>query len=134
MVCLDSSVIIDILREKVNLEQLELKLGENEIAKIPSPAIVEIIRGLYLNSSISNIHENEKEKINKLLSLFPILDLEKESAILAGKIEANLINSGDIIDIEDIMIGAIAKHNGERLITRNVKHFERIKGLEVEGY
>ena len=134
MVCLDSSVIIDLLRKKLDFTQLESKFGENEIAKIPSPAIIEIIRGLYLNSNIYNIGENEKEKINKLLSSFPILDLDKESSILAGEIEANLINTGNVIDIEDIMIAAIAKRNGERLITRNIKHFERIKDLEVEGY
>ncbi len=134
MVCLDTSIIIDILREKVNLDQLELNLAENEIAKIPSPAIIEIILGLHLNSNILNIYKNEREKIDKLLSSFPILDLDKESAILAGEIEANLINMGNIIDIEDIMIGAIALHNNEKLITRNKKHFERIKGLEIEGY
>ena len=44
-----------------------------------------------------------------------------------------VINKGEIIDIEDIMIGAIVIHNGERLVTRNKKHFERIRGLEIEG-
>ena len=52
MACLDSSTIIDILRRKIDLAQLELRLGENEIVKIPSPAIIEIIRGLYLKSNI----------------------------------------------------------------------------------
>ncbi|MBI2449413.1 PIN domain-containing protein [Candidatus Pacearchaeota archaeon] len=134
MVCLDSSVIIDLLRKRVNLAQLELKLGENETAKIPSPAIIEIIRGLYLNSNIPNVRENEKERINKLFSSFPILDLDKDSAVKSGEIEADLINRGETIDIEDVMIAAIAIHNKEKLITRNAKHFERIKELEVEGY
>lgn len=39
-----------------------------------------------------------------------------------------------MIDLEDIMIAAIAITNNEKLITRNEKHFRRIKGLEVEGY
>ena len=134
MVCLDSSAIIDILRKRLEFEQLKVKFGKDEIIKIPSPAIIEVIRGLYLNQNIPNVQENEKEKINKLFSSFPILDLDKESAILAGEIEANLINRGETIDMEDIMIGAIVKQNGEKLLTRNVKHFERIKGLEVDGY
>ena len=134
MVCLDSSVIVDILRKKFDLTQLESNLGENEVVKIPSPAIIEIVRGIYLNSNISNVRENEREIVDKLLSSFPILDLDKDCAIKAGEIEADLINTGQIIDVEDIMIGAIAKQNGEKLITRNIKHFERIKGLEIEGY
>lgn len=134
MVCLDSSAIIDILRKRLELENLRIKLGKDEIIKIPSPAIIEVIRGIYLNKNIPNVRGNEKERINKLFSSFPILDFDKDCAIKTGEMEADLINNGDIIDIEDIMIGAIAKQNGERLITRNVKHFERIKGLEVEGY
>lgn len=134
MACLDSSTIIGLLRKKLDLAQLELKLGESEIVKIPSPAIIEIIRGLYLNSNIPNIRENEKEGINKFLASFPILDLDKDCAIKAGEIEANLINIGEMIDIEDIMIAAIALHNKEKLITRNVKHFRKINGLEIEGY
>jgi len=32
------------------------------------------------------------------------------------------------------MIGAIVKQNHKKLLTRNKKHFERIKGLEMESY
>jgi len=39
-----------------------------------------------------------------------------------------------MIDIEDIMIAAIAIVNGEKILTRNSKHFKRIEGLEVEEY
>ncbi len=40
---------------------------------------------------------------------------------------------GDAINIEDIMIGAIVKHNCERLITRSAKHFSKIKGLGIKS-
>lgn len=134
MACLDSSTIIDLLRKRFKLESLRIKLGKDEIIKIPSPAIIEVIRGLYLNKNILNVQEGEKDRINKLFSSFPILDFDKDCAIKTGEIEADLLNMGEIIDLEDIMIGAIAKQHGEKLITRNIKHFERIKGLEVEGY
>ncbi len=134
MVCLDSSAIIDILRKRLDLEQLKIKCGKDEIIKIPSPAIIKVIRGLYLDQNIPNVRENEKDKINKLFSSFPILNFDKNCAIEIGEMKADLINMGEKIDIEDIMIGVIAKQNGEKLITRNVKHFERIKELEVEGY
>ena len=63
-----------------------------------------------------------------------MLDLDKNSAILAAKIEADLRNNGEIIDVEDIMIAAISINNNETLVTRNKKHFERIKDLKIETY
>lgn len=48
--------------------------------------------------------------------------------------ETIIENEGEIIDIEDIMIGAIAKRNNETIITRNKKHFEKIPGLKIASY
>ena len=135
MVCLDSSVIIDILRGKTSVEAIEHKFDSiNEEIFIPSPTIIELVRGLHLRHSIKNIKEGEEDKINEFLSSFPILNLDKESAIKTGEIESDLINNGQVIDLEDVMIGAIALYNNETLLTRNKKHFEKIKGLVVESY
>ncbi len=130
MVCLETSFLVNYLRgdEKARLILQEFEKN-GEILTIASPSIIELISGAELEEI-----KKEKEEIIKLLSSLIILPLDKESAILAGEIEASLISSGQVIGIADIMIAAIAKRNGERLITRNVKHFERIQGLEVEGY
>ena len=123
MVCLDSSVIIDILRGKESVKEIENKFdyGGEEIL-IPSPVIVELIRGIYLKDSIKNIKDDEKEKINNFLSSFIVLDFDKKSAIKTGEIEAYLINNGETIDLEDIMIGAIVLNNEEVLLTKNKKN------------
>ena len=135
MVCLDSSIVIDILRGKESVEAIENKFdSSNEEIFIPSPVIIELIRGIYLKDAIRNIKEEEKEEINNFLYSFVVLDLNKESAIKAGEIEAELRNAGEMIDLEDIMIGAITLQNNETLITRNKKHFEKIRGLKIEGY
>ena len=133
MVCLDSSIVIDILRGKESVKAIENKFdSSNEEIFIPSPVIIELIRGIYLKDAIRNI--KEKEEINNFLYSFVVLDLNKESAIKAGEIEAELRNAGEMIDLEDIMIGAITLQNNETLITRNKKHFEKIRGLKIEGY
>ena len=135
MVCLDTSFIIDILRGKISISEVKNKFDSlNEQIFIPSPAIIELVRGLYLRDSIKNIKENEKENINNFLSSFQVLDLRKESAIKTGEIEAELRNMGEIIDLEDIMIGAIALTNNETVITKNKKHFKKIKNLRIESY
>jgi len=135
MVCLDSSIVIDILRGKESVKAIENKFdSSNEEIFIPSPVIIELIRGIYLKDTIRNIKEKEKDEINNFLYSFVVLDLNKESAIKAGEIEAELRNAGEMIDLEDIMIGAITLQNNETLITRNKKHFEKIRGLKIEGY
>ena len=135
MVCLDSTFVIDILKGLDKIKQLEEKISlSGEDITIATPAIIEVVRGLYLKSNEKNLRENEKEKTFRLLNSLSVLDLDKNSAILSAKIEAELINKGDIIDIEDIMIAAIAINNDEILVTRNIKHFERIKDLRIEAY
>ena len=92
--------------------------------------MIELIRGL----KIGNVREGEIEKVNELISSLNVLSLDRESAILSGNIGADLINKGEIIDLEDIMIGAIALQNNEILLTRNEKHFSRIKNLKIQSY
>ncbi len=131
MVCLETTLLVDALHGKGEARQLLEKLDKgSEAITIASPSIVELISGALLNPKV----KDEKNRVIEFLSSFIVLDLDRESAILAGDIEAELTKRGELIEIEDIMIASIAIHNKEKLITRNSKHFERIKGLEVEGY
>jgi tRNA(fMet)-specific endonuclease VapC len=132
MACLDTNFIIDIIKGKISIETLN-KLEDNSLS-IASPSIVEIIRGLHLKSTSQNIKHNEEEKIENILNSLNILQLNKENAKAAGKIQAQLVNKGEDIGIMDIMIAAIAITNNEILITRNKKHFEKIEGLKIETY
>jgi tRNA(fMet)-specific endonuclease VapC len=131
MVCLDTSFIVDVLRGEQSVDSLLEKYDESEEdIFVASPSIMEIVKGAYLKLE----SYEEVGKIREFLTSVIVLDFDKECAFKAGEIEARLRKEGNIIEIEDIMIGAVAQHNGESLVTRNVKHFSRIEGLEVEGY
>ena len=130
MVCLDTYFLIDVIKGKLD-ERFSSILDGDESIKIASPSIIELIKGLHLERNLRNIKKGEIEKIDKVLNSITVLDLNRESARRAGKIEADLENRGEIIDIEDIMIGAIAIENDEKILTRNKKHFENIKGLKL---
>ncbi len=131
MVCLDTTFIIDILRNNreavLKKENLE---NSSESITIASPTIIELIRGL---SSV-NVKLNEREKIKDFIDSVITLPLDKQSAIESGNIELSLIKNGEKIELEDILIGAIAIVNNEILLTRNKKHFDKIKGLKIESY
>jgi predicted nucleic acid-binding protein len=62
-----------------------------------------------------------------------VLSLDNDSAKEAAEIQFNLSKKGIKIDNEDIMIAAIAKLNGEKIITKD-NHFTFIDGLKVLKY
>ena len=131
MVCLDTSFIIDVLRGNEVVKKLKDSIDiANEAISVATPTIMELVKGAYL----SNKPDLEKQKILNFLSSLIALNLNKESAILAGEIEANLTQQGEIIELEDIMISAIVIANEETLITRNKKHFDKIKNLKTLTY
>jgi tRNA(fMet)-specific endonuclease VapC len=131
MTCLDTSFIIDLLRgrkeAKHAMEKLEI---QNEKITIASPTIMELVSGSQKNEKL----KNDKEKIMGLLSSLRVLPLAEDEAILAGEIESMLEKKGEMINTEDIMIGAIVKHHNEIILTRNKKHFEKIPDLKIESY
>jgi tRNA(fMet)-specific endonuclease VapC len=60
-----------------------------------------------------------------------ILDLDYDSAVVAGKLYLGLKAKGNLIDIQDMLIAAIAISKDLKLATGNKKHISRIKELNV---
>lgn len=128
---LDTSFIIDILRKRENaLKRLGTLIEKNESLKITTLTIFELFSGL-VNSTK---YEKEKGEIEKILKSQIIISLGEESAKKAGEIDGQLSSEGNTLEPIDIMIGAIALLNKEKVLTRNISDFSRIKGLEIETY
>jgi predicted nucleic acid-binding protein len=51
-----------------------------------------------------------------------------------GQLKADLEGAGTIIDDADLYIASCAKVHGLILVTNNMKHFKRIKGLKLENW
>jgi len=129
---LDTSFLIDLLRgnnpnalEKA--KELDNKFERKSIASI---SIMELWRG----AMQSHLQEIEKRDINNLLSSLLIHPFNENEAKKAGEVEAELKKSGKMIDLEDIMIAGIALVHNEIILTRNKKHFSKIKGINIESY
>jgi predicted nucleic acid-binding protein len=63
-----------------------------------------------------------------------VLPFGREEAEQAGDLLAALEARGTKIGIEDVLIGATALVHGLVIVTRNIKHFDRIDGLAVESW
>ncbi|MBI2667442.1 PIN domain-containing protein [Candidatus Woesearchaeota archaeon] len=128
---LDTSFLIDLLRGKDNKVKDRIDRLDKEfiIKGVASISIMELWRG-----ALQSANEKEKKDINELLKSLLIFNLDENAAKEAAEIEFELTKNGDIIDLEDIMIAGISKVRNEVLLTRNVKHFKRIKGVKFEEY
>ena len=131
MVCFDTSFVIDFLRgDKKAVSMVEDFKEKDEFMSLVAPSLIELISSAQLGIK----RNQEKDKISRFISSITVLSLDKDSAFLAGELEGDLIMAGEQIGNSDVMIGAIAKSNGESLITRNVKHFSKIQRLKVISY
>ena len=74
------------------------------------------------------------EEAKNLLSKFHIINFDDTCAEKAGEIFATLKKKGMSLDVRDVMIAAVASTYDLTLITRNVKHFNRIEGLKVKSW
>ena|SRR3989338_9529213 len=129
MVCLETTFLIDILRGKEKAMEMQKEFEKTEPSiSVAAPSIMEIWRGAILKSS-----EKEKKKINDFLSALTILPLDEKSSKESGEIEADLAKRGELIGIADIMIAAIAKSNGKKLVTRD-GDYAKIHGLTLLKY
>lgn len=127
---LDTSFVVDLMDRQPDAVNKFWVIQEQENIFITTPTIFELWSGIARSSR----PEQEKRKVLEVLDSQLILELNEESAEEGGKIDGILINEGLRIEPEDCMIAGIAKHHQETVLTRNVKHFGRIKGISVESY
>lgn len=123
VVCLDTSVLIDYFRKVIKSKSFFYELT-NEFDLFAVSAITEY--EIYCGSNV----EQDKywdEFFNKIVSL----PFNSEAIRVTTKIERVLRQKNRSIDKPDLMIAGTAMANGMKLATLNVKHFDRIAGLEL---
>jgi len=128
MICLDTSFIIDFLKEKK--EAVDFIVKNKEELFTTEVNVFEIFIGIYTKSN----YEKEESIASGFFDSIEILGIRnwgKESA----KLLANLMKEGKVVEENDCFIASIMLLNGcNKIVTRNKKHFERIKGVEVISY
>ena len=70
----------------------------------------------------------------EILSRVTVLALGPQEALLAGDVLAYLSRRGELIGVEDLLIGTTALVYGYTAVTANLRHFQRIPNLHVEDW
>lgn len=127
MYCVDTSLIIDILRgdKKLALKlQNLLRIHDVYISVI---TLCELYKGAYA-------HENSIIKtsdVKNIISSFELLSFNEKVCEEFGKMYAKLKKTGKIIPELDLLIASLIKANNLILATRDNKHFKNVD-IKVE--
>lgn len=133
MILLDTSFLIDLLRQRKNAINKAVELVNRDKLATTYVNIYELLIGVYSKKDAN--YEEKLKTVENLTEKIDILTLEKASTIKSAKIGGELMLKGQIIGDTYNMIAGIALSNGiNTIITRDKEHFERIKGIKVESY
>lgn len=130
MIGLDSSAVIDFFKGDNSLKNVLEKIDEPLVLNIINH--LEIMFGLDL-SSVS--HKKEEIFYDDFFNFFLIFKLDEKASKKSSDVLWHLKKSGKIIGLFDCTIAGIYLSNGvDKIITKNKKHFENVKGLKVISY
>jgi tRNA(fMet)-specific endonuclease VapC len=126
MVCIDSDVLINFLRNREDAKEIIKGLIEQEIELSTTT-----INTFELYKGLKKIKDNPSSLIIALAN-FKILNFDINASKRAAEITNYLESKGEIIDIADIMIASVVITNNETLLTNNLNHFKRIPELKIK--
>lgn len=119
---LDSDVLIDYLRGAGPGWELLRRIRDGLAFRITAVSAFELALG--------HGYARDPAHADALMAA-PCLMLTREAAVGGGAVLRELRTAGVGIDIRDAMQAGICLEAGAPLVTRNVRHFERVPGLEV---
>ena len=136
---LDTTVFIDLERAVRELpperamrevvQRLESQLGNNEEVAIAAITASELLHGVH---RATEEHRGRREAfVEAVLGAFPSLSFDLLVARVHARLWAGLASSGTEVGAHDRLVAATAMSVGWRVATANIRHFDRVPGLDV---
>lgn len=110
-------------------QRLEVQLGESEDVGIAAITASELLHGVH---RATEEHRGRRETfVESILAAFPVIAFDLLVARVHARLWAGLASSGDEVGAHDRLVAATALSAGWRIGTANIRHFNRIPGLDV---
>ncbi|KAF5413755.1 MAG: hypothetical protein C5S49_07810 [Candidatus Methanogaster sp.] len=119
----DSDVVIDYLRGKTRFQNILPSAIKEYDCYITPISVYELYYGGYYSERV--------DKVDDVLDLLRPLDCPRLSIRKSAEIHAKLSMIGESLDIKDILVAGTCIYFNIPLLTRNIKHFHRIKELSL---
>lgn len=133
MKLLDTSALIEIDRgDAERAERLDDE-GRHALSQVTT---TEMFTGIeYQYERGSEDYKEARGNLDRLLSRFKIITIDREISIKAAKLIADLKKIGKPVDdLHDIYIAATGVSKDLEILTKNPNHFENVEGLEVQDW
>ena len=125
---LDSDFLIGVLRGEPGVKKMFSELLDEEAATTSINEFEIMFGAFYCGRG------QELAEAKKLFSELEVFSFDREAAHRAADIHSQLAKKGEKIDIKDLLIASIVLENSGILVTRNTKHFRRIKSLKIQEW
>ena len=111
------------------LTSVAQSFGEVEIA-ISAVTLAELVHGVARANS-TEIRVARRAFIDDLKQHVPVHPVTDITAEIAGQISGDQAARGITLPADDLLIGASAVEQGYAVATLNIRHFQKIPGLQV---
>lgn len=126
---IDSSVLIDVERRRLSLEDLLAKHAEEEVA-IAAITASELLHGVHRATKAR--HRAPREAfVESVLANVAIIPFDFVAARIHARLWAQLAAKGLIVGTHDLLIAATALAIGFTVATRDERSFPHIPGLSL---
>lgn len=131
MRCVDTCFIIDLLRGDQGALSKAESLDREGGAAISSISLFELWMGLGASGSAGS----REASLKKVLDRLDIFDLDAEASREGAAVFKRAQKEGRSIEQNDALVAGTCISSGCRVIvTRNLRHFQGIRGLKAESY
>jgi tRNA(fMet)-specific endonuclease VapC len=133
MICLDTSAIIDVLKNRTSLvrTRMESMITRGELIAISPVVLFELRHGAMKSAR----PDKNGQRIDDFLAgPIAVLPFEPGDAEEAAAIRVTLERVGRPIGPYDILVAAQARRRGAILVTANEREFVRVAGLKIEDW
>ena len=131
MVCLDTSFLVDLIRENPSAEKkLQYYRNRNEPLTTTAISAAELFEGAYSTRA----RKSDLDQVRSTLEHMELLELSLPVCERYGKLANELSSRGLPIGDLDIIIASAAIVHRQILLTKNKKHFDRVSELVAESW
>jgi tRNA(fMet)-specific endonuclease VapC len=122
----DTDILSEVLkgRNPQVVAQAEVYLRHHAMLTVSAVSGIEVVSGLQRMARSAQL-----EQFLRALDAIEVLPVDTQSAVLAGRIDGDLLRTGQPIGRADPIIAAQAITHGVVLVTGNARHYERVTAL-----